>query len=102
MLQSPHMKSCDTKGSHHLTGLLLHCAHYVCQADELEWGAPGAEERVQRLASMKPDLVLAADCCYIDQDGESPSTPHFIQACKGQLQRQSTHAAGLALIASLL
>jgi hypothetical protein len=41
---------------------------------------------VRRLASLKPDLLLAADCCYIDQDGQSPSTPHFIQACKGQAQ----------------
>jgi hypothetical protein len=54
------------------------------QADELEWGAPGADDRVRRLAALKPHLVLAADCCYIDQDGESPSTPHFIQACKGK------------------
>jgi hypothetical protein len=38
---------------------------------------------VHRLSLLKPDLVLAADCCYIDQDGQSPSTPHFIQACKG-------------------
>lgn len=39
---------------------------------------------MRRLSSLKPDLLLAADCCYIDQDGQSPSTPHFIQACKGQ------------------
>mgnify|MGYP001806810964 CR=1 FL=1 len=61
--------------------MMLHST--FLQADELEWGAPGADERVRRLAALKPDLVLAADCCYIDQDGESPSTPHFIQACKG-------------------
>lgn len=53
------------------------------QAGELEWGSPGCESAVHRLSLLKPDLVLAADCCYIDQDGQSPSTPHFIQACKG-------------------
>lgn len=61
------------------------CCHSVFQADELEWGAPDAAGRVRRLSALKPDLLLAADCCYIDQDGESPSTPHFIQACKSEV-----------------
>eukprot|EP00775_Hariotina_reticulata_P013046 gene13044-13173_t len=55
-------------------------------AEELEWGADGFEDRVRQLASHKPELILAADCCYIDQDGTSPSTPHFIQACRGLCQ----------------
>jgi len=62
------------------------CGGLICgQAEELEWGADGYEVQVRRLASHKPELILAADCCYIDQDGTSPSTPHFIQACKGGL-----------------
>uniref|UniRef100_A0A383VXQ9 FAM86 N-terminal domain-containing protein n=1 Tax=Tetradesmus obliquus TaxID=3088 RepID=A0A383VXQ9_TETOB len=55
----------------------------TAEAEALEWGAPGYEDVVRTLASRKPELVLAADCCYIDQDGESPSTPHFIAACRG-------------------
>lgn len=27
--------------------------------------------------------MLAADCCYIDQDGVSPSTPAFVETCAG-------------------
>lgn len=46
------------------------------EAGELEWGRPGwLEGPVRRLAEQGVDLVVAADCCYIDQDGKSPSTP---------------------------
>lgn len=38
---------------------------------------------VEALAAGGVDLVLAADCCYIDQDGESPSTPAFVETCAG-------------------
>jgi hypothetical protein len=79
VLQLVDYRDDDGGGGILVQPLLLCCA----QADELEWGAPGADERVRRLANLKPDMLLAADCCYIDQDGESPSTPHFIQACKG-------------------
>lgn len=42
----------------------------------MEWGKPGwMEGPVRRLAAQGVDLVVAADCCYIDQDGKSPSTP---------------------------
>lgn len=57
---------------------------WLLQAGELEWGAEGSEAAVARLAALKPDIVMAADCCYIDQDGQSPSTPDFIRACKGR------------------
>lgn len=52
-------------------------------AAELEWGRPGWMRTVRRLADPPPDLVLAADCCYIDNDGASPSTPAFVATCKG-------------------
>lgn len=52
------------------------------EAAELEWGRPGwLEGPVRRLAEPGVDLVVAADCCYIDQDGASPSTPAFVQTC---------------------
>jgi hypothetical protein len=38
-------------------------------AGELEWGPPGYEAAVRRLAAEPVDWVLAADCCYIDQVG---------------------------------
>ncbi|MEW5306214.1 MAG: hypothetical protein WDW36_008696 [Sanguina aurantia] len=47
----------------------------------LEWGAEGYEELVASLAPQ--EWVLAADCCYIDNEGDSPSTPHFVTACHG-------------------
>ncbi|KAG2439293.1 hypothetical protein HXX76_004652 [Chlamydomonas incerta] len=50
-------------------------------AEELEWGAPGYEAAVALLASEPVDWVVAADCCYIDQEGTSPSTPHFVNTC---------------------
>ena len=51
--------------------------------EELEWGAEGWMGRVRLLSAPPPDLVLAADCCYIDNDGVSPSTPAFVQTCAG-------------------
>lgn len=42
-------------------------------AEELEWGAPGYEAAVARLASDPVDWVVAADCCYIDQVGGRPA-----------------------------
>lgn len=53
------------------------------EVEELEWGKEGYEDIVRQLASSPIDWVLAADCCYIDNEGESPSTPHFIRACHG-------------------
>lgn len=53
------------------------------EAGELEWGAPGWMAGVARLAEAGVDLVVAADCCYIDQDGQSPSTPAFVETCAG-------------------
>ncbi|GLC37860.1 hypothetical protein PLESTB_001483900 [Pleodorina starrii] len=50
-------------------------------SEELEWGKEGYEAVVARLASEPVDWVLAADCCYIDQEGTSPSTPHFVRTC---------------------
>lgn len=50
-------------------------------AEELQWGSPGYEDVARRLAADPLDWVLAADCCYIDQEGTSPSTPHFITTC---------------------
>jgi hypothetical protein len=41
-------------------------------------------------------LLAAADCCYIDQDGESPSTPHFIAACRGKAWPTETANLGAA------
>ena len=51
--------------------------------EELEWGKEGWMQRVAVLADSPPDLVLAADCCYVDGDGRSPSTPAFVQTCAG-------------------
>ncbi|KAL6776726.1 hypothetical protein ACKKBF_B30695 [Auxenochlorella protothecoides x Auxenochlorella symbiontica] len=54
------------------------------EAGILHWGAPGWMDGVRLLAAPPGvDLVLAADCCYIDQDGESPSTPAFVETCAG-------------------
>jgi hypothetical protein len=40
-------------------------------AAELEWGKPGwMESRVAPLAANQPELIVAADCCYIDQAGD--------------------------------
>ncbi|PNH12810.1 hypothetical protein TSOC_000233, partial [Tetrabaena socialis] len=50
-------------------------------AEALEWGREGYEQAAARLASEPVDWVVAADCCYIDQEGTSPSTPHFIRTC---------------------
>ncbi|GAX73872.1 hypothetical protein CEUSTIGMA_g1322.t1 [Chlamydomonas eustigma] len=53
------------------------------EVQELEWGKEGYEQVVSSLASAPVDWVLAADCCYIDNEGESPSTEHFIRTCHG-------------------
>jgi hypothetical protein len=31
----------------------------------------------------RPTPALHADCCYIDNEGASPSTPHFVRTCYG-------------------
>ncbi|KAG2498939.1 hypothetical protein HYH03_003129 [Edaphochlamys debaryana] len=49
--------------------------------EPLEWGTPGYEEAARALAAEPVDWVLAADCCYIDQEGTSPSTPAFVRTC---------------------
>ncbi|GFR43932.1 hypothetical protein Agub_g5070 [Astrephomene gubernaculifera] len=51
----------------------------VCEA--LEWGTEGYEAAAGRLAAERVDWCVAADCCYIDQEGTSPSTPHFVRTC---------------------
>ena len=51
------------------------------EVQELEWGCPGAERPIRNLAESRPEWVLAADCCYIDNDGASPSTPAFVATC---------------------
>ena len=53
----------------------------TAEAIELEWGAPGYRDVVSSLASEQLDWILAADCCYIDNEGKSPSTRHFIWTC---------------------
>jgi len=37
--------------------------------EELEWGTEAAATMVSRLAAVAVDLVVAADCCYVDQVG---------------------------------
>lgn len=51
------------------------------EIEELEWGKEGWLTRVETLRHPSPDYILAADCCYIDNDGISPSTPAFVQTC---------------------
>ncbi len=53
------------------------------EVEELEWGKDNWMQKVKLLADPAPDLVLAADCCYIDNDGVSPSTPAFVETCAG-------------------
>eukprot|EP00798_Chlamydomonas_sp_ICE-L_P020002 gene20002-26715_t len=56
----------------------------IAEVEELEWGAEGYMSRVESLASGGPlDWIVAADCCYIDNEGLSPSTSHFIRTCHG-------------------
>eukprot|EP00887_Chlorella_sp_A99_P005515 scaffold1.g5515.t1 len=52
-------------------------------AAELEWGKDGWMDTVARMADPPPDLVVAADACYVDGDDKSPSTPDFVQTCVG-------------------
>lgn len=53
------------------------------EVEELEWGKKNWMHQVALMADPPPDLVLAADCCYIDNDGVSPSTPAFVETCFG-------------------
>ncbi|KAF5825992.1 putative methyltransferase-domain-containing protein [Dunaliella salina] len=48
---------------------------------ELEWGKQGYETALGSIAQDPVDWVLAADCLYIDNEGQSPSIPHFVKAC---------------------
>lgn len=34
---------------------------------ELEWGTPAAAATIASLTAVPLDLVVAADCCYVDQ-----------------------------------
>lgn len=61
----------------------LNSARGWAQAQELEWGKEGWMKKVALMADPPLDYVLAADCCYIDNDGTSPSTPAFVQTCRG-------------------
>lgn len=56
--------------------------HGWVQVEELEWGAAGSIEKAKSLATPAPDFVLAADCCYIDGDGPTPSTEDFVLTCR--------------------
>ncbi|KDD75700.1 hypothetical protein H632_c543p1 [Helicosporidium sp. ATCC 50920] len=51
------------------------------RVEELEWGSEGWLDRLPALREPPLDWVLAADCCYVDRDGASPSTPAFVQTC---------------------
>lgn len=51
-------------------------------AEELEWGANNSMKKAEILATPPPDMVVAADCCYIDGDGPTPSTKEFVLTCK--------------------
>lgn len=53
----------------------------VCM--ELEWGKPGYLSLCSALSPSSAPLayVFAADVCYVDGDGESPSTEAFARAC---------------------
>lgn len=57
------------------------CLQGWAEARELEWGKEGYEAIVDALAPC--EMVLAADCCYIDGDGVTPSTEHFVHAARG-------------------
>jgi len=48
---------------------------------ELEWGKQGYVEALTSISQDPVDWVLAADCLYIDNEGQSPSIPHFVKAC---------------------
>ncbi|KAK9815244.1 hypothetical protein WJX72_000525 [[Myrmecia] bisecta] len=49
----------------------------------LEWGKPGYMDQVAAFAKEPLDLVVATDCCYIDPEGETPDSNHFVKACAG-------------------
>lgn len=49
----------------------------------LEWGsADGMKHALDLCDDGYPDLVLAADCCYIDGEGRSPDTVEFVKLCR--------------------
>ena len=48
---------------------------------ELEWGKPGYLGAVAALAAEPIDLVLAADCCYIDQARHPPPSTGYQSRC---------------------
>lgn len=69
------------------------------QVQPLEWGAPGYMDAVATLAADGVDLVIAADCCYIDNElppGESPSTAHFVAAAAGLCAARGGGGGGAA------
>ncbi|GBF87904.1 N-lysine methyltransferase-like protein [Raphidocelis subcapitata] len=66
-----------------------HCGG-CARAEELEWGKEGYLARAALLAAAPVDLVIAADVTYVDQDGQSPSTEHFVEACKALCGPQTT------------
>lgn len=51
------------------------------KAVALEWGKVGWQVTAQALGQLHTDFIVAADCVYLDQDGESPSTESFVEAC---------------------
>jgi len=51
--------------------------------EPLEWGKAGWMQRVGAMSDPPPEWILAADCCYIDNDGISPSTSAFVETCAG-------------------
>ncbi|KAI8470255.1 MAG: putative methyltransferase-domain-containing protein [Monoraphidium minutum] len=72
----------ELNGLPHTPGGSKHCGGSAV-AEELEWGREGYLEHVAALAASPVDLVIAADITYVDQDGQSPSTEHFVATCKG-------------------
>eukprot|EP00889_Picochlorum_renovo_P002569 jgi/Picre1/29599/NNA_004984.t1 len=54
-------------------------------ATELEKLVPllhGMKRALDLCDDRYPDLVLAADCCYIDNEGPSPNTVEFVRLCR--------------------
>jgi len=52
----------------------------TCECRELTWGGAGYEERAGNLGPA--DWVIAADCVYVDGEGESPSVPAFVESIR--------------------
>jgi hypothetical protein len=57
----------------------------------LQWGSDDDADVVAALGPI--DLVLAADCCYIDGVGISPSIEHFVRVAHALLRKPSDAAA---------